>query len=163
LLTRYHLDLNHPDFIAGPSPPLQKLRDVTEDDLLVFFEHQLDPDATHMAAFSARDRNTFLMHWTRVLGNEAIIKKTILFNERVAGNIVCFEHSGKREVGYWIGKEFWGKGIATQALSQFLSLVKVRPLYAGVVKHNVASIRVLEKCGFAACGQEGEELILMLS
>jgi hypothetical protein len=38
------------------------LRDVEEDDLPVFFEHQLDPEATRMAAFSARDRKAFLAH-----------------------------------------------------------------------------------------------------
>lgn len=139
------------------------LRDVTEDDLLIFFEHQLDPDATHMAAFPTRDRNTFMAHWARVLDDETIIKQTILLHERVAGNIVCFEHSGKREVGYWIGKDYWGKGVATQALSQFLSFVKMRPLYAGVVKHNVASIRVLEKCGFTKCGEQGDEFFLKLA
>jgi RimJ/RimL family protein N-acetyltransferase len=43
---------------------------------------------------------------------------------------------------------FWGRGVATEALSAFLGLEPVRPLYAGVAKHNVASIRVLQKCGF---------------
>lgn len=104
---------NHERKSAGRSPLSNDvaLRDVTEDDLLIFFEHQLDPDATHMAAFPVRDRNTFMAHWTQVLGDENIIKKTILFNARVAGNIVCFEHSGKREVGYWVGKEYWGRAL----------------------------------------------------
>ncbi|MFN8426694.1 MAG: GNAT family N-acetyltransferase [Anaerolineales bacterium] len=30
-----------------------------------------------------------------------------------AGSIGSWDMEGKREVGYWIGKEFWGKGIAT--------------------------------------------------
>jgi RimJ/RimL family protein N-acetyltransferase len=72
----------------------------------------------------------------------------------VAGNIVGFEQSGRSKVGYWIGKNYWGKGIATKALSQFLGHVKTRPLYAHVAKHNVASIRVLEKCGFTICGED---------
>jgi RimJ/RimL family protein N-acetyltransferase len=54
----------------------------------------------------------------------------------------------KREVGYWIDRAFWGRGVATEALSAFLCLEHIRPLYAGVAKHNVASIRVLQKCGF---------------
>jgi RimJ/RimL family protein N-acetyltransferase len=54
----------------------------------------------------------------------------------------------KREFGYWLGREFWGKGIATEALSQFFGVVKTRPLFAHVAKHNIASRRVLEKCGF---------------
>ena len=51
-------------------------------------------------------------------------------------------------VGYWIGKSYWGKGIATKALSEFLGLIKSRPLFAHAAKHNLASVKVLEKCGF---------------
>ncbi len=124
------------------------MRDVTEGDLPIFFEHQLEPEANQMAAFPARDWNAFMEHWTRILGNEAIAKKTILFDGRVAGNIVSWEQNGEQEVGYWLGKEYWGKSIATKALSEFLGHIKPRPLYAHVAKHNIASIRVLEKCGF---------------
>jgi RimJ/RimL family protein N-acetyltransferase len=130
------------------------LRDVTAADLPTFFAHQLDPDANQMAAFAARDRDTFMAHWTKILADETIIKQTILVEGQVAGNIVSFEQSGEREVGYWIGKEYWGKGVATQALSAFLGHVKTRPLYAHVAKHNIASIRVLEKCGFTIVGED---------
>src|SRR2546425_3055823 len=130
------------------------LRDVTEGDLPIFFEQQLDPDAIHMAAFPPRDRDAFTAHWTKILCDETITKKTILFDGHVAGNIVGFEQSGKPLVGYWIGKNYWGKGVATQALSAFLGHVKARPLYAHVAKHNLASIRVLEKCGFTICGED---------
>ena len=47
-----------------------------------------------------------------------------------------------------MGKDFWGKGIATAALDKFLTQYKNRPMYAGVANDNQASIRVLEKCGF---------------
>jgi RimJ/RimL family protein N-acetyltransferase len=130
------------------------LRDVIEADLPIFFEHQLDPDATHMAAFPARDRDAFMAHWTKIMWDETIITQTILCDGKVAGNIVNFEQGGERQVGYWIGKEYWGKGVATRALSQFLGHVTARPLYAHVAKHNIASIRVLEKCGFTICGEE---------
>jgi RimJ/RimL family protein N-acetyltransferase len=149
------------------------LRDVTEGDLPIFFEQQLDPDANDMAAFPARDRDAFTAHWTRIMADETITIKTILFDGHVAGNIVSFEQSGERQVGYWLGKEYWGKGIATRALSAFLGQVKARPLYAHVAKHNIASLRVLEKCGFTisgydkgvanAGGDEVEELVLKLA
>jgi RimJ/RimL family protein N-acetyltransferase len=125
-----------------------QLRDVIEDDLPIFFQQQLDPDATYMAAFPSRDRDAFMVHWKKILSDETLIKKTILFNEQVVGNIGSWQQSSKQEIGYWIGKEYWGKGIATKALSKFLAQIKVRPLYAYVAKHNIASIRVLEKCGF---------------
>jgi len=147
------------------------LRDVTESDLPIFFEQQLDPDATEMAAFPARDRDAFMAHWAKIMADDFVILKTILFDRQVSGNIVNFEMSGKQEVGYWIGKEYWGKGIATRALAAFLDHVKTRPLYAHVSKHNIGSRRVLEKCGFTivgedkfsnARGEEVEELILRL-
>ena len=138
------------------------IRDVIKSDLPILFEQQLDPDATAMAAFPSRDRDTFMAHWTKIMAGETNILKTIIFDGQVAGNIVGWESSGEWEVGYWIGKEYWGKGIATQALLLFLGLVKTRPLYAHVVKHNVASRRVLEKCGFKVIGEEPEEFILKL-
>ena len=145
------------------------LRDVVEADLPIFFEHQRDPDATRMAAFPARDREAFQTHWaTKILNDAAVAKKTILFGGQVAGNVVSFERAGTPLVGYWIGKEFWGKGIATRALSQFLETVRTRPLFAHVAKENAGSIRVLEKCGFrlsaeqpAFPGDDGVEEIVM--
>ena len=130
------------------------LRDVTEADLHIFFEQQLNPEAIAMADFPPRDRESFMTHWAKIMADESVILKTILFNGQVAGNIVCWEQFGEREVGYWLGKDFWGKGIATQALSEFLKQVKTRPLVAHVAKHNVASRRVLEKCGFMFVGED---------
>jgi RimJ/RimL family protein N-acetyltransferase len=154
------------------------LRDVTEDDLPIFFEQQLDPDANYMAAFSAKnpgDREAFMAKWTRILANDTTKIKTILFNGQVAGSVLIWvdEELGHPEVSYWLGKEYWGKGIATQALTRFIALQEERPLYGRAVKDNLASIRVLEKCGFKLIGQdkgfanargmEVEEVILILN
>ena len=111
------------------------LRDVEETDLPIFFENESDPAANYMAAFTAKnpaDRNVFDAHWKRILGDEAIIKRTILFKGYVVGSVASFidQESGKREVTYWIGRECWGKGIATKALSKFLGELKIRPIYA---------------------------------
>ena len=130
------------------------LRDVIPSDLEIVFEHQLDPEATAMAAFPARDRESFMAHWANVLADDSVVKKTVLVDGRVAGNVVCFDQNGKRLVGYWIGKEFWGRGIATAALSEFLHQTAVRPLFAHVAKRNPGSIRVLEKCGFTVVGED---------
>jgi RimJ/RimL family protein N-acetyltransferase len=137
------------------------LRDVIESDLPIFFAQQLDPVANQMAAFPARDRDAFMSHWAKIMADESNIHKTILYGDQVAGNIVSWEHDEEREVGYWLGREFWGKGIATQALSLFLEQVTTRPLVAYVVKHNLASIRVLEKCGFTFKGEDDEDMILI--
>ena len=126
------------------------LRDVVEDDLPIFFEQQLDPESTRMAAFPAREVWTdFLAHWrTKILGNPSNSKQTIVWNGRVAGNILSWSDGDRRLLGYWLGREFWGKGIATAALEDFLDHERTRPLHAFVAAHNVGSIRVLEKCGF---------------
>ena len=129
------------------------LRDVQEADLPTFCEHQLDPIGYEMAAFKPRDETAFLAHWAKILADGTVVTKTILFDGRIAGNVLIFDRDGKREVGYWIGREYWGKGIATEALSQLLRTVTERPLYGVVAKHNTASIRVLEKCGFAIVGE----------
>jgi RimJ/RimL family protein N-acetyltransferase len=133
------------------------LRDVIEDDLPVFFEQQLDADANYMAAFTAKnpaDRDAFTAHWNKNLGDDTTTNKTILFAGRVVGHIASFERLGKPEVSYWIGKEYWGKGLATRALAEFLSQMKERPVYARAAKDNIASLRVLEKCGFEISGQD---------
>ena len=146
-----------------------RLRNIEANDLPIFYEQQLDPDATRMAEFPARDRASFDAHWERnILANPDAITQTILVDGEVAGYMGSWRQEGIRLVAYWIGKEYWGKGVATRALAAFLHLVTDRPLHAHVVKHNVGSIRVLEKCGFGL-EQRGEvgsdgvvELVLVL-
>jgi RimJ/RimL family protein N-acetyltransferase len=149
-----------------------ELRDAIETDLPIFYEQQLDPEAIQMAAFPTRGKDAFMAHWSRIITDDSVLIKTILFHGDVAGNIVCFEQLGEHEIGYWLGKEYWGKGIASQALTQFLEYIETRPLYAHVAKHNVGSRRVLEKCGFNVVaedkffskvfGADVEEYILIL-
>jgi len=147
------------------------IRNLTVSDLPSLFEHQLDPEATAMAAFPSRDKEAFNAHWAKVMANESNITRTIEVDGQVAGYLGSWEMEGKREVGYWLGREFWGKGIATEALKQFLGVVKTRPLWAHVAKQNLGSKRVLEKCGFKVIGddkyvnigkQEVEEFVLKL-
>jgi RimJ/RimL family protein N-acetyltransferase len=144
------------------------IRAVEEGDLPTFFEHQADPDADRMANFEARDRGSFMAHWAKILRDETAVVRTIEVGGRVAGNVVSWEHDGERDVGYWVGREHWGKGVATAALSAFLDELDMRPLHAHVATHNVGSIRVLEKCGFVRtglptpAGDGVEELLLKL-
>jgi RimJ/RimL family protein N-acetyltransferase len=56
-------------------------------------------------------------------------------------------------VTYWLGREHWGKGIATRALREFLTIERTRPLFGSAAKDNAASVRVLEKCGFRLAGE----------
>ena len=67
--------------------------------------------------------------------------------EQVARNINSRPVDGKREVGYYLGRAFWGRGIASAALTAFLRLEQTRPFHASATQHNAASLRVLQKCG----------------
>jgi RimJ/RimL family protein N-acetyltransferase len=138
------------------------LREVSDDDLPTLFEHQRDPDATRMAAFPARGRDAFMAHWARITRDPSVRTRTVVYDGSVAGNVLSFVHEGRREVGYWIGREFWGRGIATRALAAFLEVETTRPLYAGVARHNAGSLRVLEKCGFAPLEEDEHGLVLIL-
>ena len=152
------------------------LRNVVNDDLPIFFEYQLDQEANYMAAFTAKDptnQEAFMAHWHRILADKINIIQTIIFNGQVAGSVSSYEEEGKPEVTYWLGKDYWGQGIATWALKEFLvHHNQPRPIYARVAKDNLGSHRVLEKCGFTiiseakgfanARGQEIEELLLEL-
>ncbi len=136
---------------------LVSLREIRDSDLESFFAHQMDEEADYMAAFTKKDptdRVAFDEHWRRIRNDKKIILRTIPVNGAVAGNIAQFEMFGEPEVGYWIGKEFWGQGVATSALRRFLEIVTVRPLFARAAVDNIASIRVLEKNGFRQTGKE---------
>jgi RimJ/RimL family protein N-acetyltransferase len=132
-----------------------ELRDIVEEDLAILFEFQREPEANKMADFPARNHQEFMAHMRdKVLVDPNAKIKTIVSANQVVGDIVSWEKDGKLLVGYWIGQVFWGQGIASQALSQFLESYETRrPLYAFVATHNVASIRVLEKSGFRRCGE----------
>jgi RimJ/RimL family protein N-acetyltransferase len=125
-----------------------RLRPVEDQDLGVFFDHQADPEAIEMAAFPARGKEQFAAHWARIRADDTAIQRTIVADGTVAGNIGSWEQDGQRLIGYWVGREHWGRGVATQALAQFVRQVTERPLHAHVAVHNAGSIRVLEKCAF---------------
>ena len=124
------------------------LRPVLEADLPILFQQQLEPEAIAMSAYPSKDKGEFMRHWEGILKNKAIVARTIIYKEKIAGHIICWREKYEQQVGYWIGKSFWGRGIASSALADFLQEVKIRPLYAYVTNHNLASKRVLEKCGF---------------
>ena len=152
--------------------PNVRLREVEPGDLPLFFAHQQDSEAAAMAAFTSRDRAAFDQHWAKILTDETGLIRTVVRastgsadsapGEHVAGNIVSWNSDGKRELGYWIDRAYWGRGVATAALSAFLRLERTRPLYAGVAKHNAASLRILEKCGFTFGEDDDTHVILVL-
>jgi RimJ/RimL family protein N-acetyltransferase len=128
------------------------LRDAVEDDIPVFFDQQNEPEAIRMAVWLPREREAFFEHWRNILRTDGLVAKTIVSDDDVAGNITSWKREGKRYVGYWVGQEYWGRGLATRALAELVEELGP-PLYAEVATTNVGSIRVLEKCGFAVAGK----------
>jgi RimJ/RimL family protein N-acetyltransferase len=147
--------------------PDLRLRAPTDADLDILYAYQQDPQSYQMAAFPPRDREAFRTHWDKIRADETAIAQVIELDGEVAGDIGSWEADGRREVGYWVGRAYWGRGIATAALRLVLERTPTRPLYAHVAVGNAGSIRVLEKCGFRRQGgpetaEDGVELYLMM-
>ena len=134
--------------------PQVRIRPVEDADLPIFLAHQDDPVAATMAAFPSRAPDVFFEHWVKIRADPINYTRTILADDEVVGDIVSWLDAGGREVGYWIGREHWGKGFATAALRLLLEEIEDRPITAHVAVHNIGSRRVLEKCGFVRVGQE---------
>lgn len=116
-----------------------------------------------MTRVPARDRATFDTHRASIRADPEVVWRAIVENGVLVGDAICFLHDGRREVGYRLGREHWGRGIATAALTAFLAELSERPLYAVVANDNGASRRVLEKCGFAVEVDDGDGSTLVLS
>ena len=133
-----------------------RLRPVTGDDLDLFFEHQSDVDANRMAAFGApdpSDRRAFMEKWQLRLGGGDALCRTIEADDQVAGYVAHFEQLGTPSISYWLGRAFWNRRIATDAVRMLLPAIEARPLFARIASDNIASLKVLEHCGFAVVGK----------
>ena len=137
------------------SAPEIRLRDLERADLPVIYAQQADPEACELARVARRERDDFDRHWERIRADKAVDVRVIDAGGQVAGYLVCFgswdpeASAGPRQVGYWLGRDFWGRGIATAALGLFLEELEERPLMAFTSPDHRASQVVLERCGFA--------------
>ncbi|WP_285667542.1 GNAT family N-acetyltransferase [Actinorhabdospora filicis] len=139
------------------------LRESVHDDLETFFAHQAEPEGVRRADFPARDREAFFTHWeTKIFAVPENIAYTVVADGRIAGNIVSWPQDGRRMTGYWLGEEFWGRGLGTTAMRLFLELETTRPLYGDVAEGNTASIRLLERCGFTRQGEPEDGYVLLM-
>jgi [ribosomal protein S5]-alanine N-acetyltransferase len=80
--------------------------------------------------------------------------RTIKFNGEIVGSIAKYVMENEAEITYWIDRKYWGQGIATTALKDFLKMVQIRPIYGRVAFDNYGSQKVLEKCGFIKIGKD---------
>jgi [ribosomal protein S5]-alanine N-acetyltransferase len=126
-------------------------------ELETLFQFQCDREAVYLAAFTPADPNDktfYIERYTRFLADPTINMRTIKLNEEIVGSVSKFVMEGDAEITYWIDRKYWGQGIATAALREFLRAEKIRPLYARVAFDNVGSQKVLEKCGFMKIGND---------
>lgn len=133
------------------------LREFRKEDLLHFHRHRSDPEAVRMAAFTAADppeRTTFEARWEVNLAAPGNFHRTIVVGDRIAGYVAVFPQGAERETTFWIGREFWGQGIATRALAGMLEMFGHRPILARAAADNIGSVRVLQKCGFRITGRD---------
>ena len=136
------------------------LRDVLESDLEIFCQHQLDPEAALLANFPSRDRERFFTHWPpKILATPETFKRTILADGQVASDVLCWSMNEHGHLGYWVGRDFRGRGIGTAAVRAAVELIPHRPLRAEAYHTNPASLRVLAKCGFEVVGNEDSLII----
>jgi RimJ/RimL family protein N-acetyltransferase len=153
------------------------LRPIEDADLPTLFEQQRDRQANADAAFGPADpddRAALDAHWVRILADPSTVTRAIDVGGRLAGSILRWRDPAldAAEVSYWLGREFWGRGVASQALAQFVEALPDRRLYGRTASTNPASGRVLEKCGFrlvrvdrdvtATNGRQVDELIMRL-
>jgi RimJ/RimL family protein N-acetyltransferase len=90
----------------------------------------------------------------RLLSDPTVNNQTIIVGATIVGSIAKFVMEGDAEITYWIDRDFWGQGIATAALKNFLRIETTRPLFGRVAFDNFGSQRVLEKCGFTRIGSD---------
>ena len=133
-----------------------ELRPVTADDLPRLFEQQRDREAHHMAAFTHRDpddRDGYIGWWRRILAKPEVRARAIEIDGALTGSILCWPDAHGVEVSYWLGRPYWGRGIATAGLRAFVAELG-RPVFARAASDNHGSVRVLQKCGFVEIGRE---------
>src|SRR3954452_10796401 len=138
------------------------LREIRESDVPILFAQQDDPEANAMAAFPAREETAYREHMTRVLATPGSLIRAVVVGDDVVGQVCSWDAEGAREVGYWIGREFWGEGYATAAVRAFLAIDPARPLWAEIAEHNVGSQRVVERCGFVFVREVQEDVLVRI-
>ena len=133
------------------------LRQTIVTDLEKFFEFQLDKEAMHLAAFTPKDptdKIAYMTKFKRLLEDPTITMKTIIVDRQIAGSVAKFLMEDDVEITYWIDRKFWGQGVASAALKDFLSIENTRPIFGRVAFDNYGSQKVLEKCGFEKIGTD---------
>jgi RimJ/RimL family protein N-acetyltransferase len=129
------------------------------DDVEVLPEVASDPDVVRYMnhRFPSPYTRADAGAWIRIQLDEPQVRNwAIEVDGALAGGIGLtpgvHEHAGNLAIGYWVGKRWWGRGIACDALraltAHALATLRPRRLWANVMGANAPSARVLEKAGY---------------
>lgn len=135
-------------------PTNVELRPVLTEDVALFFEHHLEVRPLPVGASLDERQATFIAGWSQMLADKSVLARTIVSEGDVAGYVVCARQREQPTISSWLGRRFWGHGIATKAVKAFVDLVEERPVYARVAYDNLAALQVLRKTGFAIIGHD---------
>ena len=145
------------------------LKDISEQDLSLLFDFQNDPIANKMADVPARTREAFYQHWQQnIFANQHSMAIGIWYNKMLVGHLVSWvnlelatiDEPEVRLIGYWIGREYWGQGIATHALRMFLQHYIKSPVYAYIDAQNQGSLKVVQANGFVEVTSQYPSLLI---
>ena len=135
-----------------------RLREVDDGDLDALFAQQADPQSYRLADVATRDREAFDAHWAKIRNDPEILVRVIDVDGVAVGHVLSFIREDRRELGYWVDRSQWGRGLASAAVAEFLAIETRRPLQAKVAFGNPRSVRVLEKNGFQPVGELADGL-----
>lgn len=137
------------------------LRPFEESDAESVYEYAKDPDVgpiagwpVHTSTENSREiiRNVLAVPETYAIclkpSNKAIGAVGLMIGDK--SNIGINDREG--EIGYWLGKPFWGQGIMPEAVRELIrhafADLKLETLWCGYFEGNIKSKRAQEKCGF---------------
>ncbi len=136
--------------------PDVELRDIRPGEAELLYEHLRDPAAAHMAAFMVADPDDhagFEARWELLVADPQVVIRAIVADGELVGHLLAFSVEDDTELSYWIDRDHWGRGIATDAVRAALDAVPGRHVHAKVAIDNLASQRVLVKAGFVEIGR----------
>jgi RimJ/RimL family protein N-acetyltransferase len=141
-----------------------RLRPLRTDDALAWYAYLSDPEVTHLTSYNVSSMDqvsnfiaTYISDYAeRRSSRWALVDAD---SDQLIGTCGYYswnpDHS-IAELGYDLSREHWGKGLMTEAVRAVVRWgfheVQINRIQATVMAGNLASMRILEKCGFQSEG-----------
>ncbi|MDD5254319.1 MAG: GNAT family N-acetyltransferase [Candidatus Nanoarchaeia archaeon] len=139
-----------------------KIRKIGSSDVGDIYQNVKDKEVTKWTLniphpYSRKDAIAFVKRCRNKLRKEERYTFGIILKEtnKLVGLVSLFhvhKNNKNAELGYWLGKNYWGKGIMSEAVKLIIKFgfeeLKLHRIYAEAFEENIASRKVLEKAGF---------------